>query len=228
MITKFEHFKLTEASVFPMKEYVVSHVTTWLTSKYKKTLINLLMKQWGIKLTELKQGLEVNQELEHLCHERGIEILDSIDGLSIVVRDIHANGKTWIQISGSEWIKMPDDKEGKPVYSISRGRLGSLIDVTTFHDKESPVVIKNMKDVVELSNKAIEQYGHTEKKGYNKEIGEIAKEMNFKVEWDLDAINKISKKVLTDIKIAARKQKVRNEPRPRDSSGQVLDYDYGL
>lgn len=209
MIRKFSQFKLTEASVYPMIEYVDSHVSSWFSAKYMKVLEDLLMKSFGVKLERKNGYLIVSEELSHICQERGVEILEDLDGLLISARHIYMSGIPWIQIVGSSWTRMSNDEFGKPVYSLRMGNLGSLANVIDRNDTSS-IVIKNLEDLQKIKVKALELYRNIDKKGYSKEINQIAKDLKFKPVWDTDVIHKIALQIINSLNIAAVIQKERN------------------
>jgi hypothetical protein len=148
------------------------------------------MRSFGVKLPQRKSDvLTVTPELLELCNELGIEVMKDVEGLEIWLRAIFSDGNVWVQIGGTNG--------AGSMYGVASGQMESK--ASNFY------VVKNMQDVNKVANRVTELFGDQDKKGYNKEFKQVAKELNFKVEWNLEEIDKLSKAILKGLKPASEK-----------------------
>ena len=224
MIKSFENFKFVkEASVYPLEEWMRSHVSSWLNT-YQNSLTKELFKCWGVTLPQRKVGtIQVTEDILPYCNQHGIEVLKTseqaidFESLEIWLRSISFNGCIWVQIghrkAGSQ-IEVCDSTPHEvkiKAYEEDRQKDGenfSERDEKYYKDYLSrPIfkVVKNMDDVQKVRDRVYELYKGVDKKGYNNEFKAVAKELGFKIQWDLAEVKKLALAIAKDLPKAVEK-----------------------
>lgn len=181
---------------FPMKEWVNSHIVGYMKSKFVHKFTKLLVKKIGldyvkdIRSTRFK--FDKNIISHEIFNERGIEDLPYLQYLGVNVRHIYMSGHVWIQISGPT----------NMLYNPSS--FSSMFDFDTWKNN-TLVVVKNFEDIEKLKEEVLKRHGHESKKGFNKEVDVIAKEMNFNLIWDEEAVQKMADQIVLAIPKALEK-----------------------
>lgn len=176
---------------FPMNKWIESHMVSWLSKACGRKLIKKIAEKIGHEYSVIKTGdsISFKENINERLNELGIEINQDPTNLNIVLRSIRINGIPWIQLYN------------RPEFGKIRGSLMSFENEKDLSETivRSEKVLKNLNDVEAIKEEVLKRHGHESKKGFNKEIHIIAKEMQFKPEWDEQAINELAVRILKSV-----------------------------